>query len=173
MPINRSLHVEWPIFRWVRLSLELGGGFAIVQLLIYAIATNSYLDLAKAIVPIMATYIATASLFYNRARAIGSGKSRNRSLYAAERSMQGVVFTIIGLLLGAIVYYLLTFFHISIVFSGRQTEDPWIMAYTPAFAFILMGYVTYLLALRAISKEFLRPITVREICERVNDKDSA
>ncbi len=166
------MHIEWPIFRWVRLILELGGGFAIVQLLMDVIATNSYLDLAKAIVPVMATYIATASLFYNRARAIGSGKSMNRSLYAAERSMQGVVFTIIGLLFGAIVYYLLTFFHISIVFSGRHTEDPWIMAYAPAFALILLGYVAYLLALRAISKEFLRPISAREIRQRVTDKDS-
>lgn len=86
--------------------------------------------------------------------------------------MQGVVFTIVGLLLGAIVYFLLSFFNISTVVSEGRTEDPWILAYTPALALILMGYVTYLLALESISKEFLRPIPAREIRQRVSDKAS-
>lgn len=170
MALRKPLHMEWPIFRWVRLILGLGSALAFVQISMYVIGTNSHVELAKAVVPILATYIATASLFYNRARAIGEGKSRSRSLYAAERSMQGIVFTITGLLLGAIVYFLMSFFRVPIVISENQIDGAWFMVYVPALSLVFLGYLTYLQALGSISKEFLRPIPAREICKRVSDK---
>lgn len=172
MALSKLLHLEWPIFSWVRLILGLGGAWVIMQVSIYVIGTNSHVELAKAVAPILATYIATASLLYNRARAVGEEKSRSRSLYAAERSMQGIVFTVTGLLLGAIVYFLMAVFRIPIIISENQIDGAWFMAYIPALSLVFLGYLAYLQALSSLSKEFLRPISAREIRERVSDKDS-
>ena len=164
--------MEWPIFSWIRLILGLGGAWVILQTSIYVIGTNSHVELAKAVAPILATYIATASLFYNRARAIDGEKSRSRSLYAAERSMQGIVFTITGLLLGAIVYFLMAIFRVPIMLSEKQIDGDWFIVYIPAIILVFLGYLAYLQALSSISEEFLRPISAREIRQRVTDKDS-
>lgn len=164
----RPPHLEWPVFRWVRLILEIGGGFALFVAFMYIVLQQQYEAFAKTIVPILATYIATAALFYNRGRGLPRNISKVRSLYAAERSLQATIFTITGIIIGAIIYGWLSWFGFSIA-KENGLKKIWIFIYIFPLVFIQFGYASFLFSLRAISKDFLRPLTAREIARRIKN----
>lgn len=168
MHSTKPSHLEWPIFRWIRFALEIGGAISLAMAFIYVIEKNQYESVAKLIVPILATYIASAALFYNRARALPRNTSKTRSLYAAERAIQAAVFTLIGVLIGAVIYAWLNNFGVVVV-QGNGEASPWAFLYLIPMAFIEIGYSSFLATLRAISKDFLRPISAREIARRIRN----
>jgi hypothetical protein len=159
-------HSPRSFYRYIRFILELGGAIGIAFTYLYVVGQNQYDAFAKAIVPILATYVATAALLYNRARGLPNGKNKLRSLYAAERAVQAIIFSITGVLIGAIIYACLSSFRI-VIDEGRDFEDPWVLVYIPSVAFVVFGYVSFLFALRTISRDFLRPISAREIARRI------
>lgn len=168
MAATRPSHIGWPVFRWIRFILELGGAFALFVAFVYVVGQHQYDAFAKTIVPILATYIATAALLYNRARGLPKNTNKVRSLYAAERAIQATIFTITGVLVGAVIYGWLSWFGV-VIAKGNDLNDPWIFAYMLPLAFIEFGYASFLFALRAISKDFLRPISAREIARRIRN----
>ena len=168
MRAPRTPHLEWQVYKSIRLALEIGGGFALFVAFTYIVVQNQYEAFAKTIVPILATYIATAALLYNRARALPRNTSKVRSLYAAERSIQATIFTITGILVGAVIYGWLSWFGISIA-KENGLNDPWVSIYFLPMAFIQFGYASFLFSLRSISKDFLRPLSAREIARRIKN----
>lgn len=159
-------HLEWPIFRRIRWILEIGVGITLLGVFIYVVVLQQFETFAKAITPILATYIATASLFYNRGRSLRKGPSKNRSLYAAERSLQATLFTLIAIILGGSIFGCTQWFGLHISKEPSLT-NLWIFVYFIPMAFIQFGYASFLFGLRVISKELLRPTTPRELAKRI------
>ncbi len=163
-----SPHLEWRFFKWFEWFLKLGGCYRLVMVYVHVLVEGKYDILAKAVTPILATYITIAALLYNRARGLSSKASKMRSLYAAERLFQGVIFTLVGVLIGGIYYGLLLFFGI-IISKGSGLLEPWSWFYLIPFILILLGYICFLSALHAISKQFLRQLSAREIASRIKN----
>src|SRR5262245_20288285 len=102
--MRRPIHVEWPLYRWIRWVLELGGGFTLFAAFYFVVTWQQFEAFAKVVIPILATYIATAALLYNRGRALPAGPSKTRSLYAAERAVQATLFTLVGAVIACVIF---------------------------------------------------------------------
>lgn len=163
----RPAHLEWPVYKWLRFFLEVGGAFSLFVALLHVALTSQYTLFAQGAVPVLATYLGTAALLYNRGRGLPRGQSKIRSLYAAERSLQALLFTLVGIALGAVLIGWASWF--GALKSPASRPQGWETLNLIPAIFIMWGYSTYLISLRAISKEFLRPVTTREIARRLRD----
>lgn len=164
--LRRPAHLEWPIFSWIRLFLRFGGHATLLIIYLNVIETHEYKIAVQSFVPILATYLTTAGLLYNRARALPSGKHKTRSLYAAERSTQAFVFSVLGILISAIVFAIGVSLGIA-EFRTMRITSWWILVYIAPLTFIQYGYASYALSLGTVSKDFLHPLTPREIAKRI------
>ena len=162
------MHLEWLLYQWFRLLLEAGGGFALFVVFVVVVGLQQFEAFAKAVIPIVAIYLATSGLLYNRARAFAKGRSKTRSLYAAERSTQAVIFTLIGIMIGSSIFSLTSWFGLGLIPSAG-IKNAWALVYFLPLAFIMFGYRSYLFCIRAISKEFLHPLSAREISRRIKN----
>lgn len=77
----------WVVFR----AFELGGGFVFFSVILHHVYNFDFKPLAALCLPILVVFFAFASLLYSRGRAFAKGNAQVRSLYAAERAMQGSV----------------------------------------------------------------------------------
>lgn len=164
--------LELLIFRVFRKIFEVSGGFIVFVVFMFVVQEQQYESFAKAIAPILATYIATAALLYNRGRALPKNPSKVRALYAAERSVQATIFTLSGVILGGVIFGFLKYFGVDVSMMDamqNKPNGPWLLVYLIPCIFILFGYMSFVFSLRAISKDFLRPITAREISSRIKD----
>lgn len=162
------MHLEWPLFRWFRVLLELGAALTFFVAFAYIVVTQELRTAGAALVPILATYIATAALLFNRARALPRGPSKVRSLYAAERATQATVFTIVGLILGVVIFAWGAW-----ISAAMKTPSPavaaWSFLYFVPLLFLQTGYQCFTLALRVVAREFLHPLGAKEIARRVRN----
>ena len=162
----KSMHLELPFFRWTRFVLEQGGGFTLLVAFFYIVATRDFRAAASVLVSVSATYIAIAALFFNRARALPRGPSKIRSLYVAERATQAIAFTLVGILLGVIFFAWGSYIE-SATKADSTAPHPWLLVFFLPLVFVGWGYFTFVLALRVISREFLHPLSARDIARRV------
>lgn len=165
---KKSAHLEWPFFKWLRIVLIGGGAWSLVLLYVYIFKNNKPELILQFSAPVLAIYLASSGLMYNRARGMPQGKSKRRSLYAGERAAQAFLFTVMGLLLGAIAFSVSTLFKVDLV-NSFHGHSPWFFAFLPSFVFVQWGYASYVLFLRAISSDLLYPVTAREIVERIRN----
>lgn len=164
----RPPHLEWPVYKWLRLLLEAGGAFGLFAALLHVVITKQYSVFAQGAVPVLATYLGTAALLYNRARGMPKGPSKTRSQYAAERSFQALLFSLVGVALAATFIGWASWFG---AFRPPAANQPqlWELVLFMPVIFVMWGYGTYLLSLRAISREFLRPVSTQEIAKRIRN----
>ena len=165
---SRPMHIEWPLYRWFRFLLETGGGFALFVVFVVVVGQQQFETFATAAVPIIAIYFATSGLLYNRARALSRRPSKTRSLYAAERSTQATIFSLVGIIIGVSIFSLTAWFGLELNPSAG-IRNAWALLYFVPLAFIMGGYRSYLFCIRAISKEFLHPLSAREISRRIKN----
>ncbi|MDB5730182.1 MAG: hypothetical protein JWQ03_77 [Variovorax sp.] len=162
------MHLEWPFFRWTRLVLKPGGGFTLLLAFFYIVATRDFRAAASVLVSVSVIYIAVAALFFNRARALPRGPNKVRSLYAAERATQAIAFTLVGALLGVVFFAWGSYFE-SAAKIDSSMPHPWLLIFFLPLIFVGWGYFTFALALRVISREFLYPLSAREIARRIKN----
>ncbi|HWI83642.1 hypothetical protein [Ramlibacter sp.] len=146
--------------------LHLGGGFTLFVAFLLVVLLQQFEAFAKVIVPILATYIAVAALMYNRGRALRKGPSKVRSLYAAERAVQAALFTVVGAAIGAVIFGWAYWFGLSVQKDGGA-KNAWVLIYSLPLLYIMAGYTSFLLGLRVIAKEFLRPLSAKEAARRL------
>lgn len=100
---KRPAHLEWPLLKWLRVILAGGGAWSLFLLYVYIFRNGRFDLILQFSAPVLAIYIASSGLMYNRARGMPQGKAKRRSLYAGERATQAFLFTVIGLLLGLLL----------------------------------------------------------------------
>ncbi len=166
--MKRPLHLEWPLYNWVRWVLELGGGFTLFVAFLVVVFLQQFESFANVIVPILATYIAIAALLYNRGRALPRGPSKVRSLYAAERAVQATLFTLVGVAIGGVIFGWAHWFGLTLA-KENGAKSAWGFVYFFALAYIMYGYISFLIGLRVIAKEFMRPLPPKEIARRLRN----
>ena len=161
-------HLEWPFFKWLRFILAGGGAWSVFLLYFYIFRDGRFDLILQFSAPVLAIYIASSGLMYNRARAMPQGKAKRRSLYAGERAAQAFLFSVVGLLLGAVAFSVAVLFKVDPVmaFHGRSF---WVLIFFPSLVFVQWGYASYVLFLRAISSDLLFPVTARAIAMRTKN----
>ncbi|WP_374413903.1 hypothetical protein [Hydrogenophaga sp.] len=165
---KKPAHLEWPIFKWLRIVLAGGGALSLFLLYVF-IFRNGRSDLILQFsAPVLAIYIASSGLMYNRARGMPQGKSKRRSLYAGERATQAFLFSVIGLLLGGVAYSVSALFEVDLVVAFHG-HSPWVFVFFPSLVFVQWGYASYVLFLRAISSDLLYPVAAKVIAVRIKN----
>lgn len=154
---------------WIPIRvIELGVPFSLLVSFIYFVFRFDFEPIAKVCVPAVAVFFGFSSVLYNRARAYSRGRSRIRTLYAAERALQATLFALVGTVLGAGMYA----FFVWIGFWPGQEIDKkhglLIIFVIPLFI-IQTGFACFMLALRVVAHEFLRPVSVKELRKRIQE----
>lgn len=162
----KSMHLEWPFFKWMRPVLEIGVGFTLFIGFVYLVRARDFRSAASVLASVLTIYVAIAALFFNRARGLPRGPSKIRSLYAAERATQGIAFTLVGTVAGIVIFAWGIYFEYSL-HPAFPLVRIWPLLFILPLAFILWGYVAFTLALRVISREFLHPLSAKEVARRI------
>lgn len=147
--------------------LELGCAFGLFVAFVYLVFSYQFDLIVKIAVPLVAVFFGFSSLLFNRARAYTKGRSRVRTLYAAERALQATLFALIGLLVGGAMYGLFFWFG----FSNDSVESGkggYLLVFILPNALIQVGFVCFLVSLRIAGKDYLKFISSKDFIIRIN-----
>jgi hypothetical protein len=149
--------------------VQLAGAGVLLWGLLVGLFKYNIAFLASLTIPTLAVSFGFASLLYNRARALPNGKSRIRSLYAAERATQATLWALASILSGACLYGLFWYFGL---FSVPRPSPLYLFlaAFLFPYAFLQMAYHTFVYALWSIAPQFLRNVRPIELLRRVRDE---
>lgn len=161
-------HLVWPLFKWVRFVLICGGALSIVFAYLFIFKSGKFDLILKFAAPVLAIYIASSGLMFNRARGMPQGKSKRRSLYAGERALQAFLFSVVGLILGVSAFSVMAFFSPEFVVV-LDLKSFWIFTFVPSLVYVQWGFASYVLFLQSISTDLLYPVTAKAIAVRIRN----
>lgn len=123
--------------------------------------------LASLSLPVMAVFFTFTSLLYIRGNTITAGRSKVRTLFAAEISMQATVCYLTGIVAGASLYGLFRIAHFSFDPSQPTWSGLWLLAFAVPSALMLVGLIGLLRAACVISPQFLTMTSPFEVGRRI------
>lgn len=59
----KSMHLEWPFFKWMRPVLEIGVGFTLFIGFVYLVRARDFRSAASVLASVLTIYVAIAALF--------------------------------------------------------------------------------------------------------------
>lgn len=123
--------------------------------------------LAGFCLPFLVVFFGFTSLLYMRGRSLGKGRESLRTLFAAERSMQGTVLYLSGVVLGASLYGLLQ--HMEFTFDPQAPTAPglWLVAFVPPYALMQRGFLLFLSAVWIIMPQLVHQVSPYDVWRRV------
>ncbi|MBC7601644.1 MAG: hypothetical protein H7255_03170 [Ramlibacter sp.] len=129
--------------------------------------TMNFGPLASLSLPVLAVFFTFTSLLYIRGNTIATGRSKVRTLFAAEISMQATVYYLTGIVAGASLYGL---FQIG-EFTFDAARPTWsgllLLAFALPSSLMLMGLLSLLRAACLISPQFLKMTSPYEVSRRI------
>ena len=154
---------------WIPLRvIELGVPFALFVSFVYFVFRFDFEPIAKVCIPAVAVFFGFSSLLYNRARAYSRGRSRIRSFYAAERALQATLFALVGTVVGIGMYAIFVWYGF---WPGQELSKKhgFLLLFLIPLLIVQTGFSCFMISIRIVSQEFLRPISVRELHKRIRD----
>lgn len=164
-----SNHMRFNFFRWISFFTGLGIAFALFIAFFHLVATRDFTSAGAVYIAVAATYISLASLLYARHDALPPGPSKVRSIYAAERMMQGITFTLLGGLLAVAIFVGGSYFESGFKMDSTKPQV-WLLLFFFPLILILWGYGGFFESLKIICREFGHPLTTYEIARRIRLK---
>lgn len=152
---------------WIPLQIVgIGVPFSLFIALIYFVFRFDFEPIAKFCIPAVAVFFGFSSVLYNRARAYSKGRSRVRTLYAAERALQATLFALVGTILGIGMYALFVWFGF---WPGQEIskKHSLLILFLIPYAIIQTGFACFMLSVRIVAREFLRPLSAKELHKRI------
>jgi len=129
--------------------------------------TFDFRPLAAFCLPVLVVFFGFTSLLYMRGRSLARGKAQVRTLFAAERAMQGTIAYLSGIVLGASLYGLLQYldFH----FDPRQpgASGLWLVLFLAPYGLLQAGLVLFMGGVWTIVPQLLRPVSPYEVWRRI------
>lgn len=162
-------HMEFNFFSLVKFFIGTGIAFSLFISFFYLVATRDFTSAGAILLAVAATYISLAALLYSRHDALPTGKNKVRSIYAAERMMQAITFTLLGGLLGVTLFVAGIFFESGFKIDSTKPQI-WLLLFFFPLILILWGYAGFFASLKIICREFGRPLSTREIARRIRLK---
>jgi hypothetical protein len=123
--------------------------------------------LAAFCLPVLVVFFGFTSLLYMRGRSLTRGKAQVRTLFAAERTMQGTIAYLSGIVLGASLYGLLR--HLDFHFDPGHpgASGLWLLVFIAPYALMQTGLLLFLSGVWTIVPQLLRPVSPYEVWRRI------
>lgn len=138
-------------------------------MILHHVYNFDFKPLAALCLPILVVFFAFASLLYSRGRAFAKGNAQVRSLYAAERAMQGSVWYLFGILLGTTLYGFLSYFGVSFDPDQPSAAGFWLLLFIAPYALMQAGILWFMRAIWIITPQFFRRIDALELRRRIQE----
>jgi hypothetical protein len=153
-----------------RLALALlraSAGAVFFAVVLHHVYTLDFRPLAGFCLPILVVFFAFTSLLYMRGRSLGSSREQVRTLFAAERAMQGTVAYLFGVVLGASLYGLLQSLDFHSDPAQPSVQGLWLLVFLAPYALMQTGFFLFIGAVWTIAPQFMRPVSPYEVWRRV------
>lgn len=127
----------------------------------------AFRPLAAFCLPVLVVFFGFTSLLYMRGRSLARGKAQVRTLFAAERAMQGTIAYLSGILLGVSLYGLFRAvdFHFD---PGRPgASGLWLLVFVAPYALMQTGLLLFMSGAWTIVPQLLRPVSPYEVWRRI------
>jgi predicted lysophospholipase L1 biosynthesis ABC-type transport system permease subunit len=136
---------------------------------VHHVYTADFKPLAAFCVPIILLFFGLTSLLYNRGRALAKGKEQVRSLYAAERAMQGTIWYLLGIILGTSLYGVLMRFGVTFDPGAPSPVGLWLLLFLAPYALMQAGLLCLMRAVWVVAPNLLRRVGPLERRRRVEE----
>lgn len=147
--------------------LEVGLALVFLAAVVHHVYTFDFKPLAAFCIPMLVVFYGFASLLYSRARALAKGKGQMRSLYAAERAVQGLIWHLFGIILGTTLYGILVRAGVTFDPSAPSSDGLWLLLFLAPYALMQTGLLCLMRAAWAITPDFSRRLGAFDIRRRV------
>lgn len=138
--------------------------FGVVSQHVY---TGDFEPLAALCLPFLVVFFGFTSLLYMRGRSLGRGRESLRTLFAAERSMQGAVFYVSGVVLGVSLYGLFQYMGFAYDPEVPDASGLWLLLFAAPYWLMQRGFFMFLTAVWIIVPQLLHPVSPYELWRRV------
>jgi hypothetical protein len=149
-------------------AVAVGMAMAFFGAIAYHVYRLDFRPLAAFGVPILLAFFGFSSLLYLRGRSLAKGSAQFRSLFAAERAMQGAVWHLSGIIVGTSLYSLLAHFGVSVDAGEASVAGLWILLlFLAPYALMQVGLLSFMRAVWVVAPHFFRSVGPLEIRRRV------
>lgn len=170
MKMRRSLHIR--LRRLGFWALACAAGTVFFGVVSHHVSTFDFKPLAAFCLPVLVVFFGFTSLLYMRGRALAKGKVQVRTLFAAERAMQGTIAYLSGVVLGASLYGLLRSFDFQLDPHQPMPSGLWLLVFLAPCALMQAGLVLFMGGVWTVVPQLLRPVSPYEVWRRIG-KDPA
>ena len=118
-------------------------------------------------IPILVVFFGFASLFYIRGRSLAKGRAQFRSLVAAERAAQAVVWHLSGIMLGTVLYALLMRSGVAFDAGERWLVVLCALLFLAPHALMQIGLFAFMRAVSVVAPQLFRRVGAFELRRRV------
>ncbi|MBC5765107.1 hypothetical protein [Ramlibacter albus] len=120
---------------------------------------GDFQPLAAFCLPIVVPFFGFTSLLFMRGRSLGKSRESLRTLFAAERSMQGTVFYLFGIVVGASLYGLMQYMDLA--------SRGWLLMFLVPYALMQRGLLLFISAVWIIAPQLVHPVSPFTVWRRV------
>jgi hypothetical protein len=129
--------------------------------------TVDFKPLAAFCLPVLVVFFGFTSLLYMRGRSLARGKAQVRTLFAAERTMQGTIAYLSGIVLGTSLYGLWRYLDFHFDPSQPTASGAWLLLFLAPYALMQAGFVLFMSGMWTIVPQLLRPVSPYEVWRRI------
>lgn len=117
--------------------------------------------------PVLVVFFAFTSLLYMRGRSLARGKAAVRTLFAAERTMQGTIAYLSGVVLGSSLYGILSYLDFRFDPAQPDLSGLWLLLFLAPYGLMQTGFTLFIGGVWTILPQFLRPVSPYEVGRRI------
>ena len=117
--------------------------------------------------PVQVVFFAFTSLLYMRGRSLARGKAAVRTLFAAERTMQGTVAYLSGIVLGASLHGILSYVDFRFDPAQPDASGLWLLVFLAPYGLMQAGILLFIGGVWTILPQLLRPVSPYELGRRI------
>lgn len=153
-----------------RLAFALSGAAAAAMffgVVAHHVYQGDFRPLAGLCLPFLVVFFGFTSLLYVRGRSLGKCREQVRTLFAAERSMQGAVFYLSGIVLGVCLYGLLQALDFRFDPQAPTWSGLWLLLFFAPYWLMQRGLWHILAAVWVIVPQLLHPVSPYQVWRRV------
>lgn len=148
-------------------AIAIAAGAVFFGVVSHHVYTGDFRPLAAFCLPVQVVFFAFTSLLYMRGRSLARGKASVRTLFAAERAMQGTVAYLSGIVLGASLYGLLRYADFRFDPAQPDLSGLWLLSFLAPYALMQAGLLLFIGGVWTILPQLLRPVSPYEVGRRI------
>ncbi|MBI5278422.1 MAG: hypothetical protein HY854_18425 [Burkholderiales bacterium] len=124
--------------------------------------------LAALCLPVLVAMFGFTSLLYMRGRSLSRGRDQMRTLFAAERAMQGAIWYFTGIVAAMALHGLVQLLDIAHDPADPGIESLALVLFLGPYAHMQTGFTLFMRAAWLVAPQFMRTVPTREIWRRVH-----